>query len=127
MKQILLLLLGILATTFGFAQQKPGKAIIKTPTVHCEQCKERIEGYVSRQYGVTSVKVDVKKKTTTVTWVSDRTNIEEIKAHIANRGYDADDVAAEPNSFNRLPKACQVVNVPIADSVVAERPVNPVQ
>ena len=121
---VFLIMIFALATNLS-AQQKPGKAVIATPNVHCESCKERIENYVSRQYGVTSVKVDLKKKTTTVTWIPDRTNIEEIKTHIANRGYDADDVEAEPSMYFRLPKACQVkkiVTSPVVDSTTESKP-----
>ena len=90
------------------AQQKPvGKAVISTPTVQCEMCKGKIEKYVLRQYGVSSVKVDYKKKTTTVTWLTDRTNVENIKAAIATAGYDADDVAAEEASYKKLPPCCK--------------------
>ena len=92
----------------AFAQQKVSdKAVIKTPGVTCDLCKDRIENYVSRQYGVSSVKVDVKKKTTTVTWVTDRTNIEEVKTAIANSGFDADDVTAEETAYKKLPKECK--------------------
>lgn len=113
MKQVSLLIIAFFGFMFSSqAQQKPGKAVINTPGVHCDYCKDRIENYVSRQYGVTSVKVDLKKKTTTVTWIPDRTNIEEVKVHIANRGYDADDVEAEPTMYFRLPKACQVKPAP---------------
>lgn len=90
------------------AQQKPtGKAEIKTPTIQCEMCKGRIEKYLIRQYGVTGVKVDVKKKVTGVTWLTDRTNIENIKASIATVGYDADDVSAEETSYKKLPPCCK--------------------
>ncbi|MEO6539240.1 MAG: heavy-metal-associated domain-containing protein [Ferruginibacter sp.] len=93
---------------FSFAQQKVAdKAIIKTPTVQCEQCKSKIENYLAHQYGITSVKVDYKKKATTVTWLTDRTNIEIIKAAIANAGYDADDVTADEGAYKRLPKCCK--------------------
>ena len=52
-------------------------------------------------------KVDVKKKTTTVTWIADRTNIENIKTMIANAGYDADDVTADEDAYKRLPACCK--------------------
>ena len=90
------------------AQLKPGKAIISTPGVNCELCKTRIENYVGRQYGVTSVKVDLKKKTTLVTWIPDRTNIENVKAAIATIGYDADDVTKEETSYKKLPPSCKL-------------------
>ena len=109
MKQIRLTLLALFA--FGFAataQQKVSdKAVIKTPTVQCDMCKDKIEKYLFKQYGISSVKVDVKKKTTTVTWLTDRTNIETIKAAIANAGYDADDVTADETAYKRLPKCCK--------------------
>jgi copper chaperone CopZ len=82
-------------------------ATIKTPTVQCDECKQRIENYVSREQGVQKVVVDYKKKTTTVTYVVDRTNIENVKAAIANCGYDADDVLAEPDAYKRLPTCCK--------------------
>ena len=50
-------------------------ATIKTPTVQCAECKDRIEKYLSRQEGITKVTVDYKKKITKVTYVIDRTTI----------------------------------------------------
>jgi periplasmic mercuric ion binding protein len=109
MKSLQLLLLATIGFSFaGLAQQKAAaKAVIKTPTVQCEKCKERIELYVAREYGVTAVKVNVKQKTTTVSWITDRTNIEGVKTAIANAGYDADDVLAEEAAYKKLPKCCK--------------------
>ena len=89
------------------AQQQTAKAVISTPGVCCESCKARIENYMHREDGVVSVKVDIKKKTTTVVWIKDRSNIEYIKTAIANVGYDADDVTAEESAQRRFPPACK--------------------
>ncbi|MBS1734923.1 MAG: heavy-metal-associated domain-containing protein [Bacteroidetes bacterium] len=109
MKKIQLLfvaLFGMIAVVV--AQQKVNdKAVIKTPGAQCEPCKMRIENYVSKEYGVLSVNVDIRKKTTTVTWITDRTNIENIKAAIATVGFDADDVSAEESAYKRLPECCK--------------------
>lgn len=116
MKQLQLSLIGLLGLAFSsFAQQKAtDKAVIKTPTVQCDMCKEKIENYLAHQYGITSVKVDVKKKITTVTWITDRANIEVIKTAIANAGYDADDVTADEIAYKRLPKCCKKpVEIPV--------------
>jgi len=83
------------------------KAVIKTPTVACDNCRDYIEFTLSHEYGVTSVKVDIKKKTTTVTWLTDRTTLENIKVAIANIGYDADNIEAEPSAWRGLPKECK--------------------
>ena len=94
--------------TLSFAQQKAvEKVVIKTPTVQCENCKERIENYLKREPGVSSVKVDYKKKTTTVTYLTDRNNIEQLKTAIANAGYDAEDVTADEEAYKKLPKCCK--------------------
>lgn len=108
MNKFLSLFLCLMMISFtGSSQANPGKAIIKTPGIQCDLCKKRVETYLSSEYGVKTVKVDIKKGTTTVTWIPDRTNIEIVKTAIANLGFDADDVTAEPDSYNRLPAACK--------------------
>lgn len=103
----------MLTTTTGFAQYSQqqkvaGKAVIKTPTVQCDVCKDRVEFFISHEPGVTSVKVNIKQKTTTVTWLNDRTTLENIKVAIANLGYDADDIEAEESAVKRLAKDCKL-------------------
>jgi periplasmic mercuric ion binding protein len=108
--------LGLLAffcfTTAGFAQYQQtqkavGKAVIKTPTILCEKCQEKVELFISHTEGVGSVVVNIRKKTTTVTWLNDRTTLENIKTAIANLGFDADDIEAEEYAYKRLPKECK--------------------
>jgi periplasmic mercuric ion binding protein len=101
-----ILLIGLATTTFAQTAAKT-TATIKTPTVQCEKCKARIENYMSHEDGIVKITVDYKKKITTVTYIPDRTNIENIKAMIANVGYDADDVTAEPDAYKRLPTCCK--------------------
>ena len=82
-------------------------ATIKTPNALCENCKKRIEGYVKSYDGIMEITVNYRKGETKVKYITDRINIEEIKAYIANCGYDADDVAAAEDAYNRLPKTCK--------------------
>jgi mercuric ion binding protein len=112
MKKIQILLLVMIGgCSFAMAQvvKKGGLEIatIKTPTVQCQECKERIENYLSREEGVTKVVADYKRKITKVTYVTDRTNLENVKTAIANLGYDADDVTANPESYKKLPTCCK--------------------
>ena len=109
MKSFQLTLLALVGFVFSsFAQVKAqDKAVIKTASIQCDMCKKKIETYLMRQNGIKAVKVDVKKKITAVQWIPDRTNIEEIKAMIANIGYDADDVTAEETAYKRLPACCK--------------------
>lgn len=82
-------------------------AIIKTPTALCESCKTRIEAYLKRYDGVLEINVNFKKGETKVKYITDRTDIEQIKTAIANCGYDADDIPATPDFYNRLPITCK--------------------
>ena len=109
MKAFKLTLLGILAfTSSAICQVKTTqKAVIKTSNAVCEECKDFLESRLSREEGITSVNVNYYKKTTTVTWITDRTNIEEIKAAIANFGFDADEITADETAYKRLPKCCK--------------------
>jgi periplasmic mercuric ion binding protein len=107
-KNLLAALLLVGLTTTGFSQTKPVlTAVIKTPNALCENCKTRIETYLKRYDGVIEVTVNYRKAETKVKYVTDRINIEEIKAAIANAGYDADDVPASEDAYKRLPKSCK--------------------
>lgn len=117
----LLAIFSFVSVSFAQYQQTQkvvGKGVIKTPTVLCDICKDKVEFFISHTEGVSSVKVNMKQKTTTVTWLNDRTNLENIKVAIANLGYDADDIEAEEYAFKRLPKDCKLHKV-------LAKPVNP--
>lgn len=110
MKKLLLMLVTVLGiASMGMAQQKKGiqNVTIQTPTVQCQMCKDRIEKYLLREEGVQKVNVDFRNKRTKVTFLAERQNIENIRTAIANIGYDADDVTAEPEAYKKLPKCCQ--------------------
>lgn len=110
MKKLLFLMIavaGFSTLSFGQAKKYAQTVTIKTPTIQCDMCKERIEKYLIREDGVQKAVVDVKKKTVKVTFVNERTNIENVKTAIANIGYDADDVTANEESYKKLPKCCK--------------------
>lgn len=104
---IMLLVLGFGINASAQAKKASVTVTISTPTVQCEMCKDRIEKWMARETGVTKTVVDYKRKTTKVTYLTDRTNVENIKTAIANIGYDADDVTANEESYQKLPKCCK--------------------
>jgi periplasmic mercuric ion binding protein len=109
MKKFLFSLFSVcLISIASFAQTKAVQIVkLSTPTVQCESCKKRIETYLKRYDGVMSINVNVKKKETTVKYLTDRINEEEVKTAIANAGYDANDVSANPDSYKKLPTCCK--------------------
>ena len=108
MKAKFLIALILFTASISFGQQKAiQKAVISTPGVRSEACKTNIDDRLVHEYGISSVKADFKRHMVTVAWFSDRTNIENVKTALANMGYDADDVTAEPDAYKRLSKDCQ--------------------
>jgi len=108
MKRLLFLALAVGLVTIASAQVKAElKAKIKTPNALCEACKIRIESFLRRIDGMLFVDVNFRRGETTVKYLSDRTDIEQIKAAIANLGYDADDIIANEESYKKLPKTCK--------------------
>ncbi len=106
-----ILLLCIAVSCIGYSataqQKKPVSVKIQTPGALCDECKKRIEEYLKYEDGVTKVLVYPRSKYTQVTYLADRTNIENIKTAIANLGYDADDVKANEEAYKKLPKTCK--------------------
>jgi len=94
-------------TTMAQSKKAIQTVTIKTPTVQCESCKKKIESFLAREEGVEKSVVDHKRKVAKVTFYTDRTNIENIKTAIANAGYDADDVTANEEAYQKLPKCCK--------------------
>ena len=111
MKKILILVLfsGIFAAVSGQPVKKKGiqTLTIATPTVMCAVCKQRIEEYMIREEGVQKVTVDYKHNKTKVTYVAERTNEYNIRTAIANLGFDADDITALKESYDKLPSCCR--------------------
>ncbi len=108
MKQFKLTLLAILGfVAVSFAQDKTITAVINTPSVQCSMCKSKIEKNLKKIDGISSVKVDYKKKTTTVSWENDKTNLEKIKTAISKSGYDADNILADEAAYNDLADCCK--------------------
>ena len=95
----------------SFSAQAQGSALlterIQTPQLLCDLCKTRVETYLKRVDGVRQVTINIRKGETLVKFLRDRTNIEEIKTAIANQGFDAGDITANEESYNRLPITCK--------------------
>lgn len=108
MKKIITALFSLFIVVAASAQTKAVVTTkISTPSVQCDMCKKKIETYLKRYDGVSMVTVNVKKKETTVKYLTDRINEEEVKTAIANAGYDAGDVEANPDSYKKLPACCK--------------------
>lgn len=102
-----LIFIAFAGTSNTFAPTKKETIIIKTESIQCGMCKERIEEALIQEKGIKSVTVDVDKKETTVIFNPKKINPNAIKKAISAVGYDADDIQAESGAYNDLPGCCQ--------------------
>jgi mercuric ion binding protein len=108
MKKLLFTALFAVLGIAAFSQTKAAQTVkFTTPTVQCDMCKNSIETYLKRVDGVLSVNVNVRRKETTVKYLTDRTNDEALKTAIVNAGYDANELKANPDSYKALPQCCK--------------------
>jgi copper chaperone len=69
---------------------------LAVPDVHCEHCKQTLEGAVGALAGVSSVDVDVSGRIVTVTYEPARVPTERISAAIEDQGYEVAGQAEAP-------------------------------
>ena len=117
-RTISLLITGLLAISLLSAQtkQKPDSkatdakvetAVIQVPTVVCGSCVSTITKALKKVSGVKTTKVDVEKKTATVSFVSTKATLSKIEKAIANAGYDANGTKRDPAAYEKLDACCK--------------------
>jgi mercuric ion binding protein len=99
------LLLFISVFSFSVSAQT-AEIKIKT-SAQCDECKERIEKALAFEKGIKSATVNTEDKMVTVVYYNKRTTPEKIRVAIANIGYDADEVPAKKETYDKLPKCCK--------------------
>ncbi|MFC2101213.1 heavy-metal-associated domain-containing protein [Bacteroidota bacterium] len=106
---ISLIVIYILSGSFNVSAQQSDKKTeikIKTSAV-CSMCKERIESNMAYEKGVSFVELDLETKMVSIRYRADKTNPDKLRQAIANIGYDADDVMANPKKYEKLPACCK--------------------
>jgi copper chaperone CopZ len=98
----------LFATTVN-AQGKTSEIKIKTSAV-CGMCKKTIEKALSHEAGVQKSSLNVDSKVLTVSYDSKTTSPDKIRTAIANAGYDADGVKADPKAYKGLDECCKKEN-----------------
>lgn len=114
MKNVLLLLFALFTFSAASAQQnkKNIKAVIKT-AIYCDHCKECetcgkiFQANMHKIKGLKMYELDEKKMTITVYYNGEKTNLETIKNGIAQLGYDADNIKANPSAYEKLDGCCK--------------------
>ena len=82
---------------------------IQTSAV-CGMCEERIEGNIAYEKGVKEVELDDKTKIVTIGFDPRKNSADDLRLAISKLGYDADDVPADKEAYDKLPACCQKGN-----------------
>lgn len=97
----------------SFAQKSTERAVIKT-TLHCDHCQEcetcgqLFKTEMLKSKGLKMYELDDEAMTFTVYYNTKKTNLQAIKEGISMLGYDADDVKANPEAYDKLDGCCKI-------------------
>lgn len=106
MKNLVFIVITTLSINVAFAQKTIETVEIKTSSV-CDMCKETIEKQLAFTKGVTAAQLNVKTGIVTVSFKSNKTNIDDIRTAINEVGYDADDSPASKEAYENLHSCCK--------------------
>lgn len=111
-KRIIILLMLVTLSTVSTAQTKTKEITVQTK-IYCDHCKEcstcqpHIEHELNFTKGVVSFSVNVESQTIKVVYNPKKASPQDIRKAIANCGYDADDLIADPKAVAKLDGCCQ--------------------
>ena len=117
-RSIWLFIAAILTVAVGSAQLKQNadakkadaqvlKTIIKVPTMVCGSCVTTVTNALKKVDGVKTAKVDLKKKTATVTYASTKVTLDKLEKAISEAGYDANTIKRNPEAYEKLDACCK--------------------
>jgi periplasmic mercuric ion binding protein len=114
LKSLFLLFAVLLFSNISIAQENKskGKAIIKTffncdHCAACETCGLKFKTEMLKIKGIKMYELDDKKMTFTVYFNPKKTDLQKIKVGISNLGFDADEIKANPEAYEKLDECCK--------------------
>ena len=106
MKNILSLVFTLFLSVSVFAAGGTETLVLKTSAV-CGGCKTRIEAAVNELPGIKTATVDLTNGSLTVAYKDKKVSADDIKNAVSMAGYSANEVAANPESYEALPACCK--------------------
>jgi len=101
-----------LFSTSAIAQKTNKKAVIKT-VLNCDHCKQcetcglKFKMELLKLKGVKMYELDDEAMTITVYYNGKKTDLQTIREGISKLGYDADDIKADPEAYEKLDNCCK--------------------
>ena len=116
MNRIILIAVALISSAFLALGQDSSRSVesatkvdtVQVPTIQCGSCKMAIEKTLKALDGVTSAKVDLKKKVVAVEFVAAKVDLNKIETAITKAGYAANDKKADPEAYKKLDDCCKL-------------------
>lgn len=104
-----LFIFSLLLIPFGMMAQKTAKmqTVVIQTSAECDECKVRLEGMLNYTKGVKFAELDVPSKKLTIKFKPSVVSLEELKRKVSELGYDADEIKANPEAYEKLPSCCK--------------------
>lgn len=111
MRNLILISFVLISSTILNAQTKNKieEVNIQTSAI-CGDCKVRIESALYKHKGVVSAELNLETSVVKISFRTNKTNAENLKAVITKVGYDADDLKADQTAYDSLPGCCRKGN-----------------
>jgi len=109
---IFIILIAVFTFSVSAQSKKNQKAIIKTALNcdHCKICETCGKNFQKNLYKINGLKMyelDEKNMTIVVYFNGEKTNLQTIQTAISKLGYDADDVKADKEAYEKLDDCCK--------------------
>jgi copper chaperone CopZ len=108
----IVILFSLFTFTLAAQNSKNEKAVIQTniDCDHCKVCETCGQNFQENLYKITGLKMyelDEKAMTITVYYNGKKTNLEKIKTAITKLGFDADEMKADLEAYQKLDGCCK--------------------
>lgn len=87
MKKNLLLIVVMSLFAITASAKKETTSVIFSVPLHCENCVQKVESNIAFEKGVKGIECNIANQTVKVTYVSEKTNVENLKKGFAKIGY----------------------------------------
>jgi copper chaperone CopZ len=81
---------------------------IATPTTQCGMCDGNIIDALNKLDGVKKVKINDAHQSVIITYLNDKTTLDELETAISKAGYQANDKPPNPEAYGKLNRCCKL-------------------
>lgn len=106
-KTLITIVFALLLTTSWAQDKKKIRHIEIQTSAVCDMCKETIESELIYLKGVKKVDLDLNTMKVSVDYLTTKTDTTAIKHFIAGLGYDAGDIPATEEAYEKLHECCK--------------------